>query len=206
MDKFNLILASSSPRRLELLKLFQVNFDVISPNVDEKIDKKLKPIELCENIAKLKAENVLEKIITTNNNSIIIAADTLVFYKKKILEKPKDFKDSEKMLKMLSGKTHLVITGLCFCIKENKSIRYVKTHNISKVKFHKISKDMLKFYVSTGEGLDKAGSYGAQGLAQSFIKAIYGSYSNVVGLPLDNVVKIFEGIAKKKGIVWKDLF
>lgn len=206
MRKYKLILASSSPRRLELLKLLGLNFDIVIPNTEEILQKNLLPHEQCKRLAKLKAANVLSQIDDHDKDIIILAADTLVFYKKSILEKPKDDKDALKMLKMLSGKTHQVVTGLCFCIKKQNSIKYTLSHKMTNVQFHPIHKDLLSYYVSTGEGRDKAGSYGAQGLAQCFIKSIHGSHANVVGLPMDVVVQFFQRLSQKEGVFWKNLF
>jgi septum formation protein len=173
-----IILASASPRRKMLLEQIGLKFKVVSSNVEEKITKKKKPCEIVKNNALKKAEDVASR-----HHGLIIAADTIVVCGGKILGKPKDKKEAEKMLSFLSGKWHEVFSGVVVLNTRTKEkvVKCVKT----RVKMKKLSKDEIKAYVATKEPLDKAGAYAIQGLGTLLIDKIEGSYTNVVGLPLE---------------------
>jgi len=181
-----LILASGSPRRIELLKILGCKFQIISSKDEERINPRLSPIENAKRISRLKALNVASKI----SEGIVIAADTMVVLGKKILGKPKNKKEAEKMLRNLSGKEHRVITGLAVVNAETKKI--MQDVVITKVRFRKLSKNLIDKYIATGEPLDKAGAYGIQGKASLLVESIKGDYFNVVGLPLNTLNQLLE--------------
>ncbi len=173
-----IILASSSARRKEFLKQLGVKAEIIVPDVEETILKT--PVETVVFNAAMKATWV-SKNEKTIKKSIILGFDTLVFLEGKILGKPKDRKDSIKMLKELSGKWHEVYTGVAVLKDETLFQDYDK----SDVKFHQLTDSQISYYVDSGQSLDKAGSYGIQDKNMSFIEKIEGSFSNVIGFPLE---------------------
>ena len=182
-----LILASASPRRLELLKSTKVFPDVIEPaNIDETAKRKEKPMIYLKRICFEKAFNIQQKY----KGDIILSADTIVTTNQKIFGKPKNIKDAVKTLKYLSGRNHNVITGVCVLYKDKKKIKVVDT----KIKFKKLHSNEIEQYIKTNEWIDKAGSYAIQGFAERFIIKINGSYSNVVGLPLYETVNLLKSI------------
>ncbi|HDJ96479.1 MAG TPA: septum formation protein Maf, partial [Candidatus Aenigmarchaeota archaeon] len=158
-----IILASSSPRRRRLLELIGLNFEVIPPDIKEKqVFGDVSDLEeACKKVALLKARNVTEKV----KSGIIISADTIGLINNRILTKPKNKEDAKKILKMLSGKEHTVITALVILDLDNKKeiVDVVKT----RVKFRKLSNEEINNYVESGEPLDKAAAYAIQGRAAS---------------------------------------
>lgn len=170
-----LILASSSPRRRELLSTITNNFMVALPDVDENLDI-ISPGSLVETLAESKASYIYEQ----DTENVVIGADTVVVYKNEILGKPKDFDDATRMLEMLSNDIHQVYTGVCVVSSKGKDMFY----EITDVYFGKMSEEEIHDYVMSGEPMDKAGAYGIQGLAAKFVEQIRGDYSTVVGLPL----------------------
>lgn len=182
-----LILASQSPRRLELLKSTNIIPDIVDPaNINESMKQKEKPKFYLKRICLEKAIKVQKKY----ENDIILAADTIVSTKQKIFGKPKDEKDAKKILKYLSGRNHSVITGVCVLFKDKKKIKIIET----KIKFKKLHNNEIDQYIKTSQWVDKAGSYAIQGFAERFIVKINGSYSNVVGLPLYETVNLLKSI------------
>lgn len=177
-----LILASSSPRRAQLIKLLSMSYNIIAPNIDETALINENHIEYVLRISKEKAES----IYSDRNDFLVIGADTIVF-NGKILGKPKDKFHAYNMIKNLSGKTHSVITGVTILdnLTAKKSIFYVET----KVTFDRISKEEINKYVESNEPYDKAGGYAIQGDAFKFIKSINGCYYNVMGFPLYEIYK-----------------
>ena len=176
-----IILASNSPRRKELLTKHNIEFDVIPSNVDEQIDLNLTPYENVVNLAKQKALDVYKKYQTQS----ILAADTIVVYENEILGKPQDEEDARRMLRLLSGDTHEVVTGVVFIT--NGTIKF--NYCISKVTFKELTDSDVDWYISTKEPMDKAGSYAIQGLGGKLIESYEGSFDNIVGLPMELVLK-----------------
>lgn len=174
----NFILASSSPRRIEILKTLNMKFDVIPSNYEEVIVQK-SPYELVCEFARAKASDVAS---TAPSNSIIIAADTIVFKDDEILGKPKSKYDAYRMLKKLSGSKHSVLTGIC--IIDTNSDEILVDYEETVVYFKELEDYEINSYIDTNEPLDKAGAYGIQGLGSVFVKKIDGCYFNVVGLPV----------------------
>jgi len=173
-----IILASASPRRKEILRITGLKFTVCESDYEEDLTLPFKPRKLARFLSHKKAEAVAQKY----SNSIIIAADTFIVFKDNLLGKPHTAQEAQRMLRMLSGKAHSVITG--FTIIDTGSTemlsRSVETH----VYFKKINNEEISSYIKSKEPLDKAGAYAIQGLGAVFINKIDGDYFNVVGLPL----------------------
>ena len=181
-----IVLASGSPRRLELLKMVGIgDFKVIADTSDEIITPGLSPEEQVIKLSLKKARNVSA---SRNKDDIIIAADTLVYLEDEPLGKPESPEDAGKMLKKLSGHKHSVYTGVTL-LRGNKHISKAEKTDVF---FREISADEIKSYVQTGEPMDKAGSYAAQGGAAVFIKRIEGDFFNVMGLPLCRLSKMLK--------------
>lgn len=198
IDKFKLILASQSPRRKELLQWTFLPFKIIPSGIDEVMTSS-DPIKVVEDLAFQKASD----IFNSYPKDMVIGADTIVVNEGKILGKPKDVNEARKMLLSLSGKGHDVYTGVAILFKDHKIIFHAHT----KVIFKKIPEDLLELYLATQESLDKAGAYGIQGAALGFIERVEGSYSNVVGLPVDLVLeKIQEVLIEKYKESWRLCF
>ena len=172
------VLASSSPRRRELLASIGLQFDVVPSSVPEELQRGETAEEYVIRLARQKAAAVAE----TNRDRWVIAADTIVVLGNQILEKPRDAADAKRMLAAIAGQTHVVYTGVTVkCLQKN----YADTHvAASEVRILPLQTKEIDWYVGTGEPLDKAGAYAAQGLGALFIESIHGSYTNVVGLPL----------------------
>jgi septum formation protein len=180
--KVNLVLASSSPRRIEILKMVNANFRVIPPeNVEE--EKFGQPEEIAMVNAKRKALSVLEK---AEPGELVIGADTLVVLGNEVIGKPRNESEAVEMLKRLSGRTHKVITGICVASKKKVLTDFVE----SLVKFKRLSGDEIVKYVETKEPLDKAGAYGIQGIGALIVEEIRGDFFNVMGLPISRIYDI----------------
>jgi septum formation protein len=172
----NLILASSSPRRKELLENLQLTFTISSSEVDESFDPSLSPEDIVMELAERKAQAVFIE----NPESFVLGSDTLVVVDNQILGKPVNEEDAISMLKMLSGKQHEVYTGVSILSAKSSSRFYEKTE----VWFWELTDEEINFYVQSGEPFDKAGSYGIQQLGSMLVKKINGDYFAVVGLPV----------------------
>ncbi len=184
-----LILASGSPRRQAMLRDLGVAFKVIAPDIDETRLRGEPAQVFVQRLAKEKAESVVGKLQrSADTNWAVLAADTIVVYNKLVLGKPVDADDAVKMLKKLSGRTHDVLTAYAWIGAQGGKARVTAAHVRTKVKFAEQGVDFWKWYVSTGEPMDKAGAYAAQGIGISFIEKVSGSYSNVIGLPLPQVL------------------
>jgi septum formation protein len=173
-----IILASASPRRKEILIKTGLNFSICTSDYKEDINLSLKPRALAKFLSRKKAETVAHKY----KNAIIIAADTFIVFKNRLLGKPHTDKEAEKMLNMLNGKAHSVITG--FTIMDTASKKILSRSVETKVYFKKLGRKEINAYVRSKEPLDKAGAYAIQGLGSVFIERVDGDFLNVVGLPL----------------------
>lgn len=183
----NIILASSSPRRKDLLKQIKLPFEIIPSEIEEDISKLIgNPSEKAEQLAYQKASDVAKKV----HKGIVLGADTIVVIDDAILGKPKDSEDAFQMLKKLSGKEHEVITGICLIDLDNDT--ELIQHETTIVQFAELDDEKIRAYIKSGEAFDKAGSYAAQGVGAIFVKAIKGCYSNVVGLPLTRLSNMLE--------------
>lgn len=177
----HLILASTSPRRKELLETVGAAFEIIPSGVDEQILPSWTPLEVVLHLSAQKAEAVYQKQ-ADYSGKVIIAADTVVAAGEHILGKPTDRSDARRMLKMLQGRTHEVYTGVT-CI-DGDTGRSLAKYQRTEVTLKNASDDEIDRYVMTGEPMDKAGSYAIQGIGALFVNRINGDYFNVVGLPL----------------------
>lgn len=175
-----ILLASASPRRRELLKKAGIKFKITSADVDETLPKGISPDKAVKYLCKIKNE-----AINADDNTVVISADTVVACDGKILGKPSDEKDAEKMLRLLSGREHSVYTGVCIRKGRKKKIFCERT----RVYFYDLTDSEISEYIASGEPMDKAGAYGIQGKAFSFVCKINGDYYNVVGLPLARLVR-----------------
>lgn len=180
-----LILASGSPRRKEILKQVGLDFSVLPSDVEEVITKQV-PSDIVMELSRQKAEDVWGKL--DSKKQIVLGADTVVAYGGKILGKPKDAEDAKAILCMLSGKKHSVYTGVTLICETGLETFYEETL----VEFYEMTKEEIDAYVATGEPMDKAGAYGIQGKAAAFIKGIEGDYYNVVGLPIAKTLKFLQ--------------
>ena len=174
-----IILASASPRRKELLSWLGWDFSVQVSQVEEVITK-VHPGEIVEELSELKARDVFSQ---TEGDVLVIGADTVVADKGKILGKPADEKAAVTMLRELQGGVHYVYTGVTLCLRKGDEEVIRTFYESTEVCFYPMSEEEIRWYVSTSEPMDKAGSYGIQGLAGRFVKGIEGDYNNVVGLP-----------------------
>jgi len=173
-----IILASKSPRRIEMLSKYCEDIKIYAPEILEKVNLNDKPQTTVMKIAFEKANAVLK---SCNEHGIIISADTVV-YLDKVMGKPNSLEEGFKMLKNLSRKKHTVYTGICIIdtLSNKKVVDYEKTE----VEFNELSDNDINMYLSLGEYIDKAGSYGIQGYGELLVKKIDGCYNNVKGLPL----------------------
>jgi len=178
-----LILASASPRRQELLRNAGIEFKVHPANVPEDILPGESPKAYARRLAVAKARKVFEKYSTDQ----VIGADTIVVVENSILGKPADNNDATRMLRLLSGREHRVITGVCLITPDSTSSRSPREdirHETTRVTLKALTEEDIKTYVAHGEPMDKAGAYAIQGLASRWIPKIEGCYFNVVGLPV----------------------
>ena len=170
----SIILASKSPRRQELLSLMGLEFQVITADIDEMIDKSFPIEQEISRLSRQKAEAI------DDNDNIIISADTVVVLGNTVMGKPRDAENARQMLNVLSGKTHRVITAVT--VKNGDKIRTEVV--ITEIVFRELSKREIDSYVASGSPMDKAGAYGVQEKAAAFVKEIHGDYFSVVGLPV----------------------
>jgi len=170
-----LILASASPRRQELLKLFGLPFTVRVADIDETMDLALPPFD---EVARVSREKALA--IPREKEDVVIAADTIVVCQGRVLGKPRDESDAKAMLRLLSGRDHQVMTG-CTVLRGEESRSFTE---VTDIHFRELSEKEIARYVASGEPMDKAGSYGIQGGAALFCTHMVGDYYNVMGLPV----------------------
>jgi septum formation protein len=176
LERVDVILASASPRRYELLKNLGLNFKVIPSHAEESHEKRADMEEVVKANARLKGEAVAKKY----PEALVISADTIVALNDHIMGKPKNEQDAFEMLKALSGQTHRVYTGLGLFNDK----RFVLDAVCTQVRFRNLSDEEIWAYINTGEPFDKAGGYGIQGQGALLVEGINGCYYNVVGLPL----------------------
>ena len=176
------ILASGSPRRQELLQLVIDHFEVYVSDVDETLPEGIAPCDAVEMLALRKAQTVAD----LRPHALVIGADTVVAVEGQILGKPRDDDQAAEMLRILSGRTHQVYTGVAICEKSASSVFSCCTQ----VEFAPLTEAEIDWYLSTGEPFDKAGAYGIQGYGARFVKGITGDYFNVMGLPVNRLYTI----------------
>ena len=187
LPAYNYILASKSPRRQQLLKSLGLNFQVKTKEVEESYPSNLTAHQIPEFLAEKKAGAFVNHLA---ENELLITADTVVIIKDKVLEKPTDYNDAVKMLTLLSGKQHQVITAVCLRTTQKTSV----FSSLTNVEFKELSKNEIDYYITNFKPYDKAGAYGIQEWIGSIgIRYIEGSFYNVMGLPLQ---KLYEEIQK----------
>ncbi len=181
-----LILASASPRRQELLKLFGQPFTIRVADIDETMDPTAAPFDEVARVSKLKA-----LAVSRVNDDIVIAADTIVVCQGRVLGKPKDAGDARAMLRLLSGRDHQVMTG-CTVLRGDRAETFTE---VTDIHFRPLSDREIARYVQSGEPMDKAGAYGIQGGAALFCSRMAGDYYNVMGLPVCRLGQVLREIA-----------
>ena len=182
----NLILASQSPRRKELLDLFHLPFEIRVADIDETMDSRKSPFAEVARVSRAKA-----MAIPREEGDVVIAADTIVVCGGHVLGKPRDAADAMRMLSLLSGRDHQVMTGMTVLRGE----KCVSCTEVTDIHFRTLSEKEIRNYVATGEPMDKAGSYGIQGGAALFAEKMVGDYYNVMGLPVCRLGMILKEIA-----------
>ena len=181
-----LILASASPRRQELLKLFGVPFTVRVADIDETMDPAKTPFDEVARVSHAKA-----LAVSRESGDVVIAADTIVVCGGRVLGKPRDAEDATAMLRLLSGRDHQVMTG-CTVLRDDTAVTFTE---VTDLHFRELSDREIARYVASGEPMDKAGSYGIQGGAARFCTHMVGDYYNVMGLPVCRLGETLRGIA-----------
>ena len=181
-----LILASQSPRRQELLKLFNIPFTIRVADIDETMDNNKPAFDEVARVSRLKAE-----AIPRQPEDVVIAADTIVVCAGQVLGKPKDAADAFAMLRLLSGRDHQVMTGLTLLRGE----QVLSCTEVTDIHFRELTDQEITAYIRTGEPMDKAGAYGIQGGAALFAEKLCGDYFNVVGLPVCRLGQLLRQIA-----------
>lgn len=181
-----LILASGSPRRKELLSLFRIPFTVVPADVNETMDPAKAP---CDEVARLSAKKA--RAVKREPGDVVIAADTIVVCEGKVLGKPKSEENAYHMLSLLSGRDHQVMTG-CTVLRGEKCETFTE---VTDLHFRTLSEREIRAYIASGEPMDKAGAYGIQGGAALFCRRMEGDYYNVMGLPVCRLWQTLQSIA-----------
>lgn len=184
LSRYNIILASNSPRRKELLNGLNIPYEIKTlPDIDESYPDSLAGEDIAIYIAEEKANAYLDQL---DDNTLLITADTIVLLDGKVYGKPSDETDAKQMLRDLSGKTHQVITGVCITTKD-KQVSFAVS---SEVRFSKLDDDEIEYYVSNYKPFDKAGAYGVQEwIGYVAVEYISGSYFNIMGLPIQRLYR-----------------
>ena len=182
--EYQIILASGSPRRKELLELIGAEFKIITSNKEEVITS-TNPEEVVKELSMMKAEDVAESV---SGPAVILGADTVVAHGGRILGKPKDKEDAFRMIRSFAGEDHDVYTGVCIIKKEaDGSVKKISFAEGTKVTVYPMTEVEIERYVASGEPMDKAGAYAIQGLFAPYIKGIEGDYYNIVGFPIAGI-------------------
>ncbi len=190
-----IVLASQSPRRAELLRNAGISFRVQPAHIPEEIQPGEPPSRYVQRLARQKAEAVFEQI---GRNELVLGADTTVVADEHVLEKPRDGHDTARMLRLLSGRAHQVMTGVCLIDPAQPECSDVRVET-TEVRFASLSEEEIADYVASGEAMDKAGAYGIQGIASRWIAGLNGDYFNVVGLPVPLVYRMLREHGVKLG-------
>lgn len=201
LKDYKIILASQSPRRINLLKTLNLNFEVQPANINETINKQMTPLQYCKKLSELKASTVLAEkqknntVIDNSENMLIIASDTIVVLKNEIINKPTDEIDAFNILKKLSNNHHFVYTGITVINSANSKI--LTDYSRTTVYFRELTNYEIMDYIRTGSPMDKAGAYGIQDdYGALFVQKIEGCYNNVIGLPVELLFRMLIDIVK----------
>lgn len=181
LEDVEIVLASYSKARKMLFEQVGLKFEVIVSGVDETTDDTLTPEETVEELCRRKADAVFKG----NSSKLVVAADSLVSIDDRILGKPDGPKGADEMLHMLSGRVHRLLTGVCIRYKDKERV----FHMVTEVEFFDLTDEEITAYVATGEPLEKAGSYGIEGMGISLVKSINGDYASIVGIPVGRVLR-----------------
>lgn len=194
---YQIILASESPRRKEIMEIMGIPYQVLASNVLEVVEETI-PSEMVQALARLKTQATKSKLTLQTEERmvdyIVIGADTMVFYKEHALGKPKDVTDAIRMLQMLSDEVHEVYTGVSVIINQKGQEEELSFAVCTKVVVQPMTLEQIMDYIATGEPMDKAGAYAIQGKFGIYIKEIIGDYYNVVGFP---IAKIYDTLLQK---------
>ncbi len=186
------ILASKSPRRREILASLGIQFEIVTADTDES-STETDPHALVELLSRRKGEAVRDALCADGrdlSDTLIISSDTVVAIDGEILGKPRDKEDAARMLRLYSGRTHEVVSGICLIYGD----RTVVSHEVTEVAFETLDEETIAHYVDTPEPYDKAGAYAIQGLSSAYIKGIHGDYFNVVGLPVHRMNCLYRAL------------
>ena len=175
----NIILASGSPRRKELLAQVGISFEIVKAEGEEIINTTV-PEEAVKELSRQKAREVAAR----TDGDVVIGADTVVAADHEILGKPKDQEDAVRMIRMLQGRTHQVLTGVTVILRDGVRKKEICCVETTHVHVYPMTEEQIRDYVASGEPMDKAGAYGIQGLFAAYVSGIEGDYNNVVGLPV----------------------
>ena len=186
MSECRVVLASASPRRRQLLELIGIEHDIQPANIDESVRPRETPARYAERLAREKASVVASR----DPDRITIAADTTVVVNKKVLGKPENEEDARRMLSMLSGREHTVITAIA--VARGRKLRSAVEE--VRVRFRRLHDDEINAYIATGEPMDKAGAYGIQGYGATIVECIEGDYFSVMGLPLAKLIDLLRDL------------
>jgi septum formation protein len=186
MSSCRVVLASGSPRRRQLLELIGIEHEVMPSNIDETMRPREAPRRHAERLAREKASVVAKR----EPDRITIAADTIVVINRKVLGKPVDADDARRMLSMLSGREHTVITAVA--VARGRKLRSAIEE--VRVRFRRLREDEIDAYIATGEPMDKAGAYGIQGYGATIVQCVEGDYFAVMGLPLARLVTLLRDL------------
>lgn len=187
--KKEIILASASPRRRELLEQIGVQFTVI-PSHAEEIITKTQPNEIVEELSRQKAEDVAAQV----QEAVVIGSDTIVWQAGHVMGKPHSQAEAKEMLRRLQGAEHSVFTGVTVIVKEKDQMRYDTFAKETRVRVYPMTEEEIDAYIATGEPMDKAGAYGIQGQFAAWIEGIEGDYNSVVGLPTGALWQVLKNI------------
>lgn len=179
-NKYRLVLASSSTSRKLLFEQVKIPFTIRVSGVDETVPKDFSPRQVVTALAKRKATAVF-----AGENEIVVGADSVVSIDNQILGKPKDYEHAKEMLRLLSGRTHEIFTGVCIRYKEQEEV----FAQMTEVTFYPLTTEEIEEYVATGEPFGKAGSYGIESRGVQLIQSIHGDYANVVGIPIAETLR-----------------